>query len=258
MSVARIHNARMRDLVVSAEAAAAFIGPGETVAMSGFTGSGYPKAVPMALAQRIETAHQAGQEFKINLLTGASTAPELDGALAKAEGLALRMPFQTDPDARKRINSGELDYIDIHLSHVAQHVWFGFYGDIDTAVVEVSSILEDGSLVPATSVGNNKTWLDLAKKVIIEVNDWQPEDILGMHDVYYGTALPPHARYRQLEYRRVAAVELHIRYEPVPHHAQPRVYGAVFHGVRGLSPCVVCTRYGCHRNQGGHPIGCRG
>ncbi|MET3009651.1 MAG: acetyl-CoA hydrolase/transferase family protein [Stenotrophomonas koreensis] len=194
MSVARIHNARMRDLVVSAEAAAAFIGPGETVAMSGFTGSGYPKAVPMALAQRIEAAHQAGQEFKINLLTGASTAPELDGALAKAEGLALRMPFQTDPDARKRINSGELDYIDIHLSHVAQHVWFGFYGDIDTAVVEVSSILEDGSLVPATSVGNNKTWLDLAKKVIIEVNDWQPEDILGMHDVYYGTALPPHRK----------------------------------------------------------------
>ena len=194
MSVARIHNARMRDLVVSAEAAAAFIGPGETVAMSGFTGSGYPKAVPMALAQRIEAAHQAGQEFKINLLTGASTAPELDGALAKAEGLALRMPFQTDPDARKRINSGELDYIDIHLSHVAQHVWFGFYNEIDTAVVEVSAILEDGALVPTTSVGNNKTWLDLAKKVIIEVNGWQPLGIDGMHDVYYGTALPPHRK----------------------------------------------------------------
>jgi succinyl-CoA:acetate CoA-transferase len=31
----------------------------------------------------------------------------------------------------------------------------------------------------------------LAKKVIIEVNDWQPEGIDGMHDVYYGTALPP-------------------------------------------------------------------
>ena len=194
MSVDRIANARLRDRVVSAEAAAALIQPGETVAMSGFTGSGYPKAVPMALARHIEAAHGRGEHFQIKLLTGASTAPELDGALAKAEGIALRMPFQTDPDARKRINAGELDYIDIHLSHVAQHVWFGFYGDIDTAVVEVSAIREDGSLVPSTSVGNNKTWLDLARKVIIEVNDWQPEDVLGMHDIYYGTALPPHRK----------------------------------------------------------------
>lgn len=194
MSSERILHPRLRDRVVSAEAAAAWIEPGETVAMSGFTGSGYPKAVPMALAQRIEAAHQAGQAFQIKLMTGASTAPELDGALAKADGIALRMPFQTDPDARARINEGKLDYIDIHLSHVAQHVWFGFYGAIDTAVVEVTAIREDGSLVPSTSVGNNKTWLDLAKKIIIEVNEWQPESIDGMHDIYYGTALPPHRK----------------------------------------------------------------
>ena len=62
---------------------AALIQPGETVAMSGFTGSGYPKAVPLALAARIEQAHAAGQSFQIKLMTGASTAPELDGALAQ-------------------------------------------------------------------------------------------------------------------------------------------------------------------------------
>ncbi|KAG1250026.1 hypothetical protein G6F68_013024 [Rhizopus microsporus] len=106
----------------------------------------------------------------------------------------MRMPFQSDPDARNRINEGKLDYIDIHLSHVAQHVWFGFYGEIDTAVIEVSAIREDGSLVPSTSVGNNKTWLDLAKKVIVEVNEWQPAGVDGMHDIYYGTALPPHRK----------------------------------------------------------------
>ena len=194
MSLDRILDPRLQARVVSAEAAAALIQPGETVAMSGFTGSGYPKAVPVALAQRIEAAHQQGQAFQIKLMTGASTAPELDGALAKADGIALRMPFQTDPDARNRINAGKLDYIDIHLSHVAQHVWFGFYGEIDTAVVEVTAIQADGSLVPSTSVGNNKTWLDLAKKVIVEVNEWQPADIAGMHDIYYGTALPPHRK----------------------------------------------------------------
>ncbi|NLA69256.1 MAG: succinate CoA transferase, partial [Gammaproteobacteria bacterium] len=83
------------------------------------------------------------------------------------------------------------DYIDIHLSHVAQHTWFGFFGDIDVAVVEVAGIREDGTLIPSSSVGNNKTWLEQADQVILEVNRWQPEALDGMHDIYYGTALPP-------------------------------------------------------------------
>ena len=60
--------------------------------MSGFTGSGYPKAVPMALARRIEQAQARGEEFRIGVWTGASTAPELDGALAKVNGIELRLP----------------------------------------------------------------------------------------------------------------------------------------------------------------------
>ncbi|KAG1320501.1 hypothetical protein G6F63_014225 [Rhizopus arrhizus] len=92
MSVDRIANARLRDRVVSAETAAALIQPGETVAMSGFTGSGYPKAVPVELARRVEAVHAQGNRFQIKLMTGASTAPELDGALAKADGIAMRMP----------------------------------------------------------------------------------------------------------------------------------------------------------------------
>ena len=40
-------------------------------------------------------------------------------------------------------------------------------------------------------MGNNKTWLDLANHVILEVNSWQPIELKGVHDIYYGTALPP-------------------------------------------------------------------
>ena len=82
MSADRIRDPRLRARVTSAEQAASLIGDGETVAMSGFTGSGYPKAVPLALAAQIEQAHAAGQRPRIRILTGASTAPELDGALA--------------------------------------------------------------------------------------------------------------------------------------------------------------------------------
>ena len=74
---------------------------------------------------------------------------------------------------------------------MSRRSWAGFYGDINVAVIEVSGIREDGALIPSTSIGNNKTWLDLADRVIVEVNRWQPAGLEGMHDVYYGTALPP-------------------------------------------------------------------
>ena len=190
----RILDPRFAARRMSAAEAAALIAPGATVAMSGFTGAGYPKAVPQALAARMEQAHAAGDPFRVRVLTGASTAPELDGALARARGIELRLPYQSDPDVRARINAGELEYIDIHLSHVAQHAWFGFFGKIDVALVEVAGINADGTLVPSSSVGNNKTWLELADRVILEVNRWQPQALAGMHDIYYGTALPPHRK----------------------------------------------------------------
>ncbi|RBP14361.1 succinyl-CoA:acetate CoA-transferase [Roseiarcus fermentans] len=194
MSESRIRNAALRSKIMSADQAAALILDGAHVGMSGFTGAGYPKAVPAALAARMNAKHAAGEHFKIGVWTGASTAPELDGALAKADGIELRMPYQSDPNCRKRINAGELDYIDIHLSHVAQYVWFGFFGKLDVAVVEVAGIREDGRLIPSSSVGNNKTWLDQADKIILEVNRWQNPALEGMHDIYYGTDLPPHRR----------------------------------------------------------------
>ena len=107
------------------------------------------------------------------------------------EGVELRLPYQSDPTCRKRINAGEMEYIDIHLGHVAQFVQFGFLGKLDIALVEVTGILEDGRLIPSSSVGNNKTWLDQADKVILEVNTWQSPKLEGMHDIPYETDRPP-------------------------------------------------------------------
>jgi len=188
---ARIAHPALAARRMPADEAAALIAPGMTVGMSGFTGAGYPKAVPQALAQRILAAHGRGEAFGLRILTGASTAPELDGALAKVGGIDFRLPYQSDPELRARINAGLIEYMDIHLGQVAQYAWFGFLGRIDVAVIEVAGILPDGRLVPSTSVGNNKTWLDLADKVVLEVNRRQPPGLDGMHDIYYGTALPP-------------------------------------------------------------------
>ncbi|WP_213980170.1 acetyl-CoA hydrolase/transferase family protein [Sphingomonas sp. dw_22] len=188
----RIAHPALAAKVMSAEEAANFIGDGMTVGMSGFTGSGYPKAVPMALAARMEREHAAGRKLRVRVWTGASTGPELDGALAKVDGIELRLPYNSDPIARERINRGEMEYLDMHLSQVAPMAWEGFLGPLDVAVVEISGIRADGSLIPSSSVGNNKTWLDRAHGVILEVNRWQNPALEGMHDIYYGTALPPH------------------------------------------------------------------
>ena len=61
----RIRHARMHDRLMSPEQAAGLISGHQTVAMSGFTGAGYPKSVPQALAARMEAAAAAGGPFRI-------------------------------------------------------------------------------------------------------------------------------------------------------------------------------------------------
>jgi succinyl-CoA:acetate CoA-transferase len=189
--MSRIRSPKFQAKVMGAADAAAFIHDGDNVGVAGFTGAGYPKALPGALAQRITEAHGSGEEFRIGLFTGASTAPELDGVLAATGGISFRMPYQSDPDMRNAINKGISGYSDIHLSHSGPQVRQGFLGNMDVAVVEVTAITEDGELIPSSSIGNNNVYLDCADKVILEVNSWQSEDLEGMHDLYYGTALPP-------------------------------------------------------------------
>lgn len=210
----RIAKADLRSKVMSAADAAALIQPGDNVGMSGFTGAGYPKEVPIALAQRIREHTADGKDFRVGVWTGASTAPELDGALAEADGVDLRIPYQSDPITRTKINAGTMDYMDVHLSHVAPLVWEGFFGKLDVAVIEVTGIAEDGSLIPASSIGNNKTWIDQADKVILEVNNWQSMDLDGMHDIYYGTALPPHRRPVMMTSPADRIGEPHLRVDP--------------------------------------------
>jgi succinyl-CoA:acetate CoA-transferase len=169
--------------VCSAAEAAALIADGDNVGMSGFTGSGHPKAVPAALADRIAESSNAGRRLRIGVWTGAGTAPELDGALAAVDGIGLRLPYQSDPVEREKINAGAMEYLDLHIAHVAPMARHGFLGRLDVALIEVAGITPDGALVPATSVGNNQTWLELADRVILEVNSWHAEQLDGLHDI---------------------------------------------------------------------------
>jgi succinyl-CoA:acetate CoA-transferase len=176
---------------MSAQDAARFVKDGMNIGFAGFTGSGYPKEFPGALAAQIKAAHERGEEFMVGVFTGASTAPEMDGALAEVDGIKLRMPYQSDPAMRNKINAGVSEYVDAHLSHSGPQVWAGHYGKLDLAVIELTAITADGRGIPSSSVGNNVSWMEAADAIVLEVNAWQSMGLEGMHDIWDGVALPP-------------------------------------------------------------------
>lgn len=173
--------------------AAAMIEHGQTVGFSGFTPAGAPKAIPLAIAKHAEFEHQAGREFQIGVLTGASTGPSLDGALAKAAAVSFRTPYQSDPNLRKRINAGETRFFDMHLSLMPQAVRYGFLGHVHWAVVEACDVTTGGGIVLTSSVGAAPTFCRMADRILIELNHNHPPTLLGMHDIYE-PADPPRRR----------------------------------------------------------------
>ncbi|MBV7295162.1 acetyl-CoA hydrolase/transferase family protein [Corynebacterium sp. TAE3-ERU12] len=212
----RIHHPGLREKVMSAAEAAEFIQPGDAIGFSGFTGAGYPKEVPEALAHRIGEAHQRGDSFPIRVFTGASTASELDGVLAKTGEVIFRAPYQSDPAMRAKINEGVTNYVDLHLSHSAAQVAQGFLGPINIAVVEAAQITKTGGLVPTSSVGNTNIYLDKAEKIIVEVNEWQSADLAGMHDIW-SPGVPPNRQIIPLTEvgQRIGSTEFEIDVDKV-------------------------------------------
>ena len=182
--MSRIDNADLRGKVMSADEAAQFVNHGDRVGLSGFTGAAYPKALPTAIANRAKAEHEAGREYQIDVFTGASTAPDCDGVLAEADAVRFRSPYQSDPAMRRGINAGKILYDDVHLSHAGWQVRYGFFGQLNVAIVEATRIDENGNIIPSSGVGNNVEYLDSAEKIIIEVNSWQSENLEGMADIY--------------------------------------------------------------------------
>ncbi|MGI6263187.1 MAG: succinate CoA transferase [Succiniclasticum sp.] len=178
----RLRNPALFDKIVTPAKAQELIQDGMNVGFSGFTPSGYPKKTALALAEAI----RQGKKCRINVWTGASVGPEIEEALAEVDGIASRAPYYaaSNKSLRKGINTGRVRYIDAHLSHFGPQVDFGFFGDVDVAVVEAAAITEQGDLVLGSGVGNTPIFVKHAHKIIVEVNTSIPLSLEGMHDIY--------------------------------------------------------------------------
>ncbi len=198
---------------LTAEEAAATIEHGSLVAFSGFTPAGAAKVVPLALAKRARQLHDAGQPFQIRVLTGASTGPGLDDALAEADAISWRAPYQASLPLRERINDGRVAFVDMHLSHVPQSVIFGFFGKIDVAVIEANRITSDGRVYLTTSIGASPSFLHAAEKVIIELNHYVPYEISEMADIVLPKA-PPYRPALDLDFPLQRIGKTYARVDP--------------------------------------------
>lgn len=179
--------------VLSREEAAELIEDGQTVAFSGFTPAGAAKAVPAAIAKKANRLHQQNRPFKIRVLSGASTG-KLDDLLGEAEAISWRAPYQSSGPLRQLINRDKVNYLDIHLSHMPQMTSYGFFGDIDYAVVEATEVTRDGRVYLTTSIGASPVYMRDAKKVIIEINHYHSARLNEMADIITYPK-PPHRNY---------------------------------------------------------------
>jgi len=172
----RIENPELLRKVVPVEEAVRHVEDGMVVAISGFTKSGDPKTFFPALARHLA---EHAPDTRFTLLSGASLADEVEGPIAPF--LCRRGPYMSSPVTRRLILEGKIDFMDVHLGQFARNLMYGFYGDVDLAVVEVSRIRPDGSVVLTSQVGIACEALLKAKKIVLEVNTGMP-DYTGFHD----------------------------------------------------------------------------
>lgn len=185
----RISRPSLHSKIATAEDCIPFFKNGQSLGWSGFTPAGYPKAVPIALAEYVERNKLQGK-LRFSLFVGASVGEEVEDRWASNDMIQQRWPYQSGKSITKKINTGEIDMGDIHLSMFAQDIAWGFFtkdspetkGRLDIGMVEVTEILSDGSLVLGPSVGATPEIIDVAEKLIIEVNTKTPK-FKGAHDI---------------------------------------------------------------------------
>ncbi|KAJ9660788.1 acetyl-CoA hydrolase [Neophaeococcomyces mojaviensis] len=190
----RCRRASFLDKVAKAEDLIELFPHNSYIGWSGFTGVGYPKKVPTALADHVERNNLQGK-LKFNLFVGASSGAETENRWARLNMIERRAPHQVGKEIAKGINNGNIQFFDKHLSMFPVDLMYGWYtkqkenNRLDVAIVEASAITEDGGIVPGASVGATPEIVQMADKIIIEVNTATP-NFEGLHDITM-TDLPP-------------------------------------------------------------------
>jgi len=180
----RIKDVDLLDKVMDAEdAVRKFVAGSKAIAISGMTGTGYPKVVPRAMSEYVE---RAGERFDVVVYGAGTVGVDLEEYLSRI-GVRRRFPIGASAEVtRKLVNSREFEAYDMWLTEYSRwlrdDVLTRRLGGIDIAIVEATGVTEEG-LVLGTSVDAIPVFIEKAGGVIVELSLVKPY-MLGLHDIY--------------------------------------------------------------------------
>ncbi|USZ73573.1 acetyl-CoA hydrolase/transferase C-terminal domain-containing protein [Natronosalvus halobius] len=168
--------------VTDAARAAATIPADATLAVSGFGSVGYPKEIPLALAND-------DRDLSLSIISGGSVGNEIDTALVEADAISRRYTYQARTASREAVNDRQIAFQDRHIARLGEDVLLGHLPKPNVAIVEAIAV-GDGWFVPSTSIGQTRAFVEAADRLIVEINYEQPLSLQAFHDVYR-VGLPP-------------------------------------------------------------------
>ncbi|MFZ8795236.1 MAG: acetyl-CoA hydrolase/transferase C-terminal domain-containing protein [Acidilobaceae archaeon] len=180
----RVKDVDLMDKVMDAEdAVKKFVAGSKAIAISGMTGTGYPKVVPMAMSEYVE---RTGEKFDVVVYGAGTVGVDLEEYLSRI-GVRRRFPIGASAEVtRKLVNSREFEAYDMWLTEYSRwlrdDVLTRRFSGIDIAIVEATGVTEEG-LVLGTSVDASPVFIEKARGVIVELSLVKPY-MLGLHDIY--------------------------------------------------------------------------
>lgn len=173
---------------MTAKEAASLLENGDVLGVGGFGPAGTPKAIIPEIANKAIAEHEAGREFKLHLIPGASVGDSCDGTLVRADAVISRVPFSVNKDMRAASNNGKVKFTDLNLSDNATFMRQALTGIPTWGIIEAYEIEEVGDVCRVyltAAIGITPTICRLAEKgVLIELNKWHEPAIKGLHDIY--------------------------------------------------------------------------
>jgi len=160
----RIKDVDLLDKVMDAEdAVKKFVAGSKAIAISGMTGTGYPKVVPRAMSEYVE---RTGEKFDVVVYGAGTVGVDLEEHLSRI-GIRRRFPIGASAEVtRKLVNSREFEAYDMWLTEYSRwlrdDVLTRRFSGIDIAIVEATGVTEEG-LVLGTSVDAIPVFIEKAR-----------------------------------------------------------------------------------------------
>lgn len=148
----------------------------ETLLVSGFGSVGYPKEIPLALAN-------SNRDLSLTVISGGSVGNEIDSELVKADAIDRRYPYQAYLPAREAVNTREMAFKDRNISTLGDEIQYSELTDGGIAVVEALAVGTDW-LIPTMSIGQTPAFVENADRIIVELNRSVPTAVRRFHDIY--------------------------------------------------------------------------